>query len=169
MFSKKPTFPERVEAEHARLRAAKEAREDQMGPKPDPKPAPELRQFEAVLRHGMPSVTVKAHSHNFGIVESSCDYSARGVPRRGLDFTHFVVYGETTWVQAWKDTGAPGGQYSWAESYDSNVVYSIRTNDIIMVADKGFVADVPVITLEAPKVVASPYDHQVVNRDVLDY
>lgn len=111
-------------------------KEEQLGPKPADIPFNHpLITFQVILKYDLPSVEVQAHAHDFG-GEDSCDR-----PRSG-QWTKFVVYGDTTWVEhgEYVDTirGPLGGEtirrWRWIKNQTHKVVFSIRTSDITMVA-----------------------------------
>jgi hypothetical protein len=111
-------------------------KEEQLGPKPaDITFDAPLITFQVILKNNLPSVEVRAHAHDFG-EETNCDR-----PRSG-QWTKFVVYGDTTWVEHrdYVDTRpGPLGSVSvyrwrWVRQQTQQVVFSIRTADVAMVA-----------------------------------
>lgn len=120
-------------------------KEEQLGPRPADIPnADPLIRFQILLRHSMPSVEVEAHAHDFG-QPSDCDKP------RNTSYTHFVVRGDTTWKEYQGYSDRTGGYtWKWIKDQPVKVVFSIRTDDIVMVAalDNTKATEVETLALE---------------------
>lgn len=114
-----------------------ETKEEQLGVKPDDIVNTEpLTKFQILLCHSLPSIEVSAHAHNFG-EQSNCDTGKSG------QFTHFIVRGDTTHVPyrrhvVTQRTGNPYlvheiYRWEWRKDQQVKVVFSIRTDDVVMV------------------------------------
>lgn len=133
MFSKKTKTAELEPYEKARRIEAEKLR--QMGPVPECIPAPPVLTFLVMLKNGLAPVTVKATRHTFGQVDGCHD--GRGNFKTTERYTHFVIDGPTTYVERADYDFREGPRYRWAARTGSDLVFSIRTDDIVMVAEEG--------------------------------
>lgn len=112
-------------------------REEELGPKPADVPNTEpLIKFQILLRHSLPSIEVMAHAHDFG-QPADCDKP------RNSTYTHFVVRGDQGWQESRKYVRTVHGnsltpsyeiyKWDWVPKVPVNVVFSIRTEDVVMV------------------------------------
>jgi hypothetical protein len=130
------------------------SKEEELGPKPCdlPNDAP-LITFQILLRHSLPSIMVQAHFHDFG-TEANCDK-----PRSGK-WTHFYVKDSEIWtdVRRHVETKYTDGsrdpfratevhRWQWVKHDKVRSVFSIRTDDVVMVVAKDNVAPVTEETL----------------------
>lgn len=113
------------------------SKEDELGPRPADVPNTEpLIKFQVLLRHSLPSIEVMAHAHDFG-QPADCDK-----PRLG-NYTHFVVRGTQGWQEHRRHVRTVHGnslassyeiyKWEWVPKVPVNVVFSIRTDDVVMV------------------------------------
>lgn len=127
------------------------SKEEQLGAKPDDIANTEpLTAFQILLRHSLPSIEITAHAHDFG-EQPSCDGGKSG------RFTHFIVRGDTTHVPYRRHVGTErtGNPYlsnelyrwEWRKDQPVKVVFSIRTDDVVMVVAKDNVTPVDTETL----------------------
>lgn len=144
MFGKKIEVPKIV----------KMSKEEELGPKPADIPNTDpLLTFQILLRHSLPSIEVQAHTHDFG-TEASCDK-----PRTG-EWTNFYVKDGETWtdVRGHVETKYTDGsrdpfratdvyRWQWVKHDKVRSVFSIRTDDVVMVVAKDNVAPVTEETL----------------------
>ena len=112
-------------------------KEEELGPRPADVPNAEpLIKFQVLLRHSLPSIEVMAHAHDFG-QPADCDKP------RNTSYTHFVVRGDQTWQESRKHVRTVHGnslassyaiyKWEWVPKVPVNVVFSIRTDDVVMV------------------------------------
>lgn len=113
------------------------SKEEQLGSKPDDIVNTEpLIKFQILLRHSLPSIEVLAHAHDFG-EQPNCDTGKSG------RFTHFIVRGDTTHVPHRRHVGTQRTaspfltneiyRWEWRKDQPVKVVFSIRTDDVVMV------------------------------------
>lgn len=114
------------------------SKDDQLGARPaDVDPGPPLT-YVVVLNNGLPEVEVKAHRHTFGNGRNDSDQG----------FTHFYLRLPSTWDQyserddrvvRW-DNGRPVHEpyvkWTWVKRNHEIITFSIRTTDVLMVAEK---------------------------------
>lgn len=137
MFGKSKSRPVALEP-HEMVAKIEAEKLRQMGPIPHTIPAPPVLKFLVVLRHGMPAVTVKASRHTFGQVDGSMSLRRKSCEGRTTErYTHFIVDGETTFIEQVNFDFQDGPRYRWAPQVESDLVFSIRTDDILMVAEEG--------------------------------
>lgn len=135
MFRKKIDMPKVV----------KMSKEEELGPRPAdvPNDAP-LITFQVLLRHSLPSIDVQAHFHDFAR-ETNCD-----TPRSGK-WTNFYVKDGETWtdvrnhVETIRGSNPPHNsvsvyQWEWVKIDQTRSVFSIRTDDVVMVVARDNVA-----------------------------
>lgn len=132
MFGKKKISMQIEASEIARRIEAEKLR--QMGPIPEHRPAPPVLNFLVMLKHGMAPVKVQASRHTFGQTDTHLDRNSKTTER----YTHFIVDGPTHYVERVSYEGyRDGPRYYWAAQVSSALVFSIRTDDVLMIAEEG--------------------------------
>lgn len=104
------------------------SKEEQLGPKPADIPhGLEMTTFHILLKYSLPSIEVQAHTHDFG--------TNRDCGGGGGRFTHFYIQSDTTWVED-REYFEYHHRWVWKKDQPTKVVFSIRTDDIVMVVAK---------------------------------
>lgn len=136
MFGKKSKSSELAPAEIARSIEQEKLR--QMGPVPYQVPAPPVLTFLVVLKQGMEPMKVKASRHTFGQVDGNISIRRGSCDSKTTErYTHFIVDGPTTYVERLDYDFRDGPRYRWVPQVSSDLVFSIRTEEVVMVAEEG--------------------------------